>query len=162
MRQQLSLQKQRRHMKVASRGQILKVEILKTQLGDGAGIREDMALSAVGQNERHAGLGSMRDVRQVDAAFPQAVHSESSEGIAADLGDEPHAAAQRGKIMRQNRRGTAERDGEAAGQQFALHGHLLGKTVQDQVKIDLPSDCNIEFGHIAGLRHSRFVPTGKR
>jgi len=33
---QLSLQKQRRHMK-CGRGQILKVEILKTQLGDGAG-----------------------------------------------------------------------------------------------------------------------------
>jgi len=67
----------------------------------------------------------MRDVRQVDAAFRRQsiarVPKESPRPC-----DEPHAAAQRGKIMRQNRRGTAERDGEAAGQQFALHGHCSG------------------------------------
>src|SRR5580658_87421 len=134
-------------MKVASRYQIIKVEILKTQLGNCARIGEDVTLGSVRQNERHARLGAMRDARQVHTAFTQAFHSEGSERVAADLGDEPHAAAKSGEIMRQDGRGTAERDGKVTGQQFALGGHVLGQAVEDKVKIDLPGDRDIELGH---------------
>src|SRR5258708_38916885 len=106
MRQQFTLQKQRRHMKVASRCQIIKVEILKAQLGNCARICEDMAPGSMGQNDCYAGLGAMRDARQIHTAFAQAFHRESSEKVIADLGDESYAAAKSGEIMRQNGRGT--------------------------------------------------------
>src|ERR1035441_6066249 len=64
IRQQFTLQKQRRHMEVARGCQIIEVEILQAQLGDGTRIREDVALEPVRQNERYAGLGAMLDARQ--------------------------------------------------------------------------------------------------
>jgi len=33
------------------------------------------------------------------------------------------------------------------GQEFAFGRHLLGKTIEDQVQIDFPGDCDIELGH---------------
>jgi hypothetical protein len=138
-------------MKVAGGCQIVKIEILKAQFGDCAWIREDVALGSVGQNESHAGLCAMRDARQIDTAFPKAFQREGSERVIAYLSDEPHAAAKSGKIMRQDGRGTAQRDGKAAGQQFAFRGHVFGQPVEDQVKIDLPDDRDIEIGHGAGL-----------
>src|SRR5580698_2312767 len=99
-------------MEVARGTHVIKIEILKAQLGDGSGIGQNVAMRFVRQNKSYTRFRAARDTRKIHASFSQALHGQDPERIVTGLGDESHAAAEGREIVRQDSRRTAKRDGE--------------------------------------------------
>src|SRR5258708_40127977 len=148
-----ALQKQRRHMKMPRGSQIIEVEILQPQLGDRAEICQYVAVPFVWKDHGYARASALRpyDSSYIDSGSEETCERQFSQLVVAHFRDESHPAAERREIVRYDRGRTSQRHAEPAGQQLALGRYLLRQAVEDQIKIDLSRDGNVENGQEAGL-----------
>src|ERR1017187_9623133 len=138
-------------MKVSRVDQILQVEIIPVQFGNRARISEDIAPAVVLQDDGQSGLGrtgNLPQARDIHATFDQARQRHGSQLIVADARLEAHAAAQRGEVVNKNAGRGAECEHHVVGQQFALGRKLLGKSVKNEIEVQLSGNRNIKTWHV--------------
>src|SRR5438874_12884169 len=94
-------------MEVFGAENIGKIEMGKRKVIHGAGIGEDVALLALGQDGRQtSGLaGEFSDLRDVHAALPKALEADLAERVTANAGAEAHAIAEAGQRSEERRVG---------------------------------------------------------
>jgi len=80
-----------------------------------------------------------------ESARNQAIQCDLPQRVVSHLCDEADPAAERRQIMRHNRRRTSQRHAELGSQQFPFHRHLLRQSVENQIKVDLSGNGDIEF-----------------
>src|SRR5260370_1542167 len=108
---------------------------------------------------------------RVDARSLEAFKRDASEMMGSKQRRERHTRAERRSIVCDDRGRTSERRAEPAGQQLPFGGHLQGKSIENQVKIDLSGDSDIKglamsVGHLITLAFvvdfGNITWTGKR
>ncbi len=140
-------------MEVAGGGEEGEVEVGDGHLGHDAGIGEDVAAVAVGEEngDACAGIDFAGDVGGVDAGLREACDGDVAHLIAADLRGEADAGAEDGEIVGEDGGGAAESEGESGAQQLAVGGHLLGEAIEDEIEVGLAGDGDVErFARGAG------------
>src|SRR5277367_1456314 len=125
-------------MKVARVGEVVEVEILPGCFRNRARISKNVAPRGMVQNHSESGRGRTWNAaheRHIDSAVLQSVERDLSQGVVADAGLKPDAAAECGEVVRDNRRGRAEGEHHAVGEQFAFGRELLRETVKYEVEV---------------------------
>ena len=143
---QRGLEKEGGEMEVAGGGEVGDVEVGDGHLGHDAGVGEDMAAGAVGEENGDAGAGAgfAREVRGVDAGLGEAGDGDVAHLVSADLRGEADAGAEGGEIVGQDRGRAAEGEVEGGAEELALGGHLFGQAVEDEIEIGFAGDGDVE------------------
>src|SRR5215471_967890 len=152
----------RGEMEVARIGEIVEIEIVPGQLGNGSHISKDVAPRVVVENHGESGgawAGDAPDQSSVDATLLEAFERNMAEGVVANAGLKSHATAEHGKVVGDDGRRRTKSQHHAVGQKFALGSESLGEAVEDEVEIELTRDRYIETGH-AGSQKRRIQGSG--
>src|SRR5215471_16448731 len=151
----------RGEMEVARIGEIVEIEIVPGQLGNGSHISKDVAPRVVVENHGESGgawAGDAPDQSSVDAALPEALERDVAEGVVANAGLKSYATAEHGKVVGDDGRRRTESQHHTVGQEFALGSEFLGEAVEDEVEIELTRDRYIETGHGGGRNEEFRIP----
>jgi hypothetical protein len=98
--------------------------------------------------------------RYVHAAFDEAFEAYFAEGIIADSGMKDDTVPEKRKVMGENCRRAAERQGQIRGEMLAIEFKMARKAIQDEVQIELADDTNTEL--VLADHPSRFTSRTRR
>src|SRR5580700_9508663 len=137
-------------MEVARRGEVIAIEVGDGHVEHHAGIGEDAAGAAMGQEEGDAGFGSgggLDGFCGVDAGLCQTVHGNATHFVVAIARDEADTAAEYGEVVGKDGGRTAEGHLEIRGEDLAVERDGGVETVEDEVEVDLSGDRDVKLGN---------------
>ena len=121
---------------------MIEIKVFEAHFRHDPGIRQNVALVRARKNDRKSGLlaGKFTNRRNIGTTLGEAREAKATKGICADGGVEAHAVAEQGEIVSEDSRGTAEREAKIGSKMFAVQLQLNGKTVEDEIEIQLADD----------------------
>src|ERR1700722_8658981 len=134
-------------MEMLRGAEIVEVEVMARKLRAGAKITEDVPHRAMVDHHGDARAGAAvagASLCEIHALLAKIVERFDAEHVAGCHGREAHFHAQRGAIMRQDRSRTSQGDEARGCEQLTFHRHDLRDAVENQVKIDLARDGDVE------------------
>ena len=98
--------------------EVPEIKILKSQIEDGAGVGNDVAIPVPLQDDREPALGvttQLAHFRNVHSASGEPVQSNLAQWVITDARDETNSTPERRKVMRNYGRRTAQGEHHAIG-----------------------------------------------
>ena len=141
------------HVHVARALEQRRIDQLRAQPRDRAGHRDDRAVTGAGEHDGHSRGRCLvgRDAGGVDAGGIETLADEPTEQVVADQGTDRDAQAELGGAAGQDRTRAAHREPRVVHEMLGLaerRHHVAA--VQDQVRVRVAEDQQIEVGHHRG------------